>query len=158
MVTIKVKGGTPEEGVSLCVSCSWGVVRKGYRASEEEVFCRMIEPNTRVPYTVQECSGYSDRRIPSLYFMEKTAWVLLTKKAGRTNRLRDFRRVPEDRRRGCGNRSGIFQRNQTRRISERGCLTFAFCSPIVRSGRGNGKRVARRLHCRLGSPESAAAR
>jgi hypothetical protein len=84
MVTIKVKGGTPEEGVSLCVSCSWGVVRKGYRASEEEVFCRMIEPNTRVPYTVQECSAYSDRRIPSLYFMEKTAWVLLTKKAGRT--------------------------------------------------------------------------
>ena len=27
-------------------------------------------------------------------------------------------------------------------------LTFAFCSPIVRGGRGNGKRVARRLHCR----------
>src|SRR5467141_2297269 len=25
-------------------------------------------------------------------------------------------------------------------------LTFAFCSPIVRGGRGNGKRVARRLH------------
>src|SRR6267143_263719 len=37
-------------------------------------------------------------------------------------------------------------------------LTFAFCSPIVRGGRGNGKRVARRLHCRLGSHESAAAR
>jgi len=44
----------------------------------------MIEPNVRVPYTVRECSAYSDRRIPSLYFMEKTAWVLLTKKAGRT--------------------------------------------------------------------------
>jgi len=84
MVSIRVKGGTPEEGVSLCVSCSWGVVRKGYRAAEEEVFCRMIEPNVRVPYTVRECSAYSDRRIPSLYFMEKTAWVLLTKKAGRT--------------------------------------------------------------------------
>jgi hypothetical protein len=37
-------------------------------------------------------------------------------------------------------------------------LTFAFCSPIVLSGRGNGKRVARRLHCRSGSHESAAAR
>src|SRR5882762_2420647 len=37
-------------------------------------------------------------------------------------------------------------------------LTFAFCSPIVRGGRGNGKRVARRLHCRLGSHEPAAAR
>jgi hypothetical protein len=83
MVTIKVKGGTLEEGVSLCVSCSWGVVRKGHRAAEEEVFCRMIEPNARVPFTVRECSAYSDRRIPSLHFMEKTAWVLLTKKAGR---------------------------------------------------------------------------
>ena len=40
--------------------------------------------NARVPYTVRECSAYSDRRIPSLYFIEKTAWVLLTKKAGRT--------------------------------------------------------------------------
>ena len=56
----------------------------GYRAAEEEVFCRMTEPNVRVPYTVRECSAYSDRRIPSLYFIEKTAWVLLTKKAGRT--------------------------------------------------------------------------
>src|SRR5258707_12331908 len=37
-------------------------------------------------------------------------------------------------------------------------FTFAFYSPIVRGGRGNGKRVARRLHCRQGSHESAAAR
>ncbi len=44
----------------------------------------MIESNARVPYTVRECSAYSDRRIPSLYFMEKAAWVLLTKKTGRT--------------------------------------------------------------------------
>src|SRR5256884_8491226 len=50
----------------------------------EEVFCRVLEPNARVPYTIRECSAYCDRRIPSLYFMEKTAWVLLTKKAGRT--------------------------------------------------------------------------
>src|SRR6266851_5141437 len=28
-------------------------------------------------------------------------------------------------------------------------LTFAFYSPIVRGGRGNGKRVARQLHCRI---------
>ena len=44
----------------------------------------MIEPNVRVPYPVRECSEHSDRRIPSLYFMEKTTWVVLTKKAGRT--------------------------------------------------------------------------
>ena len=70
MVTIRIKGGAPEERVSLCVSRSWGVVRKGYGAAEEEVFCRMLEPKVRVPYPLRECSEYSDRRIPSLYPME----------------------------------------------------------------------------------------
>jgi hypothetical protein len=83
MVTIKVKGGTPGEGTSICVTCNWGVARKGYRVTEEEVFCRIIEPNARVPFTVRECSTYQDRRLPSLYFMQKSAWVLLTKSAGR---------------------------------------------------------------------------
>lgn len=84
MVTIRVKGGTAEEGTTLCVTCAWGVVRKGYRAAEEEIFCRIVMPNGRVPFPVRECSAYEDRRVPSLYFMEKTAWVLLTKTAGRS--------------------------------------------------------------------------
>jgi hypothetical protein len=48
MVTIKVKGGTAEEGVSLCVARGESSAR-GHRAAEEEVFCRMIEPNARMP-------------------------------------------------------------------------------------------------------------
>lgn len=84
MVTIRVKGGTPEGAASLCASCRWGVVRLGYRVGEEETFCRLIRPNTRVPFTVRQCSDYSDRSVPSLYSMEKIGWVLLTKSAGRS--------------------------------------------------------------------------
>jgi hypothetical protein len=84
MVTIRVKGGTPEEGSSLCVSCSWGTVRSGFRAAEVETFCRIVEHSPRVPFKVRECSSYEDRRIPSLYRMEKIGWVLLTKSAGRS--------------------------------------------------------------------------
>lgn len=84
VVTIRVKGGTPEEGSSLCVSCSWGTVRSGFRAAEVETFCRIVEHSPHVPFKVRECSSYEDRRIPSLYRMEKIGWVLLTKSAGRS--------------------------------------------------------------------------
>src|SRR5271169_6446581 len=49
----------------------------------------------------------------------------------------------------CGGRSYFFPRVQNGRFyllsekkKDRKLLTFAFCSPIVRGGRGNGKRVA----------------
>src|SRR5262249_19377461 len=84
MTTVRVKDGTPVEGVSLCRTCSWGVARRGYRTSDDEVFCRFIQPNKRVPFTVRECSAYTNRNTPSLYSMEKIAWVLLTKSAGRS--------------------------------------------------------------------------
>jgi hypothetical protein len=47
---------------SLCSSCVWGTVRKGYRGGEVETFCRLVGPNGLVPFAVQECTDYSDRR------------------------------------------------------------------------------------------------
>jgi hypothetical protein len=47
----------------LCGTCVWGTARKGFRAKEKEVFCRMIVPNAPVPFEVRECSSYTDRRI-----------------------------------------------------------------------------------------------
>ncbi len=52
--------------------------------AEEEVFCRAVSPASRVPFKVRECSAYDDRSVPNLYSMEKIAWVLLTKSAGRS--------------------------------------------------------------------------
>src|SRR5256885_8912376 len=40
MVTIKVRGGTPQGGSTLCQTCSYGHLIKGFRATEEELFCQ----------------------------------------------------------------------------------------------------------------------
>jgi hypothetical protein len=64
MVTIRWKFLVPNEGASLCGTCIWGVVRKGYRAGEVETFCRLVCPNALVPFPVSERTGYTDRRCP----------------------------------------------------------------------------------------------
>src|SRR4029077_14586417 len=64
MVTIRWKIYALNEATSLCVTCTWGLVRMGFRASEAETFCRLIAPNGMVPFPVRECSGYTDRRAP----------------------------------------------------------------------------------------------
>jgi len=84
MVTIKVKGGTPQGAESLCRTCRWAHIVKGFSASQEQIRCRWLSQDPFVPFPVSECSSYDDKRLPSKCDMEKIAWVLLTKKAGRT--------------------------------------------------------------------------
>jgi len=49
---------------SLCATCIWGTVRAGERAKDVETFCRLISPNTVVPFPVRNCTDYSDRNSP----------------------------------------------------------------------------------------------
>src|SRR6267154_1023642 len=42
MVTIKVKDGTPEGAETLCMTCRWAHIVKGFRVSEKEIFCRYL--------------------------------------------------------------------------------------------------------------------
>lgn len=84
MVTIKVKGGTPEGSESLCRTCRWAHIVKGFSASQEQIRCCWLAHNPPVQFPVSQCSSYDDKRLPSKCDMEKIAWVLLTKKAGRT--------------------------------------------------------------------------
>ncbi len=50
--------------VSLCATCIWGTVRAGERAKEVETFCRLISPNTLVPFPVRNCTDYVERTAP----------------------------------------------------------------------------------------------
>jgi hypothetical protein len=84
MVTIKVKDGTPEGGQSLCVTCRWAHITKGFSESQEMIHCRWLAHDPLIPFPVSQCSSYDDKRIPSKLDMEKIAWVLMTKKPGRT--------------------------------------------------------------------------
>lgn len=54
--------GNAETATGLCRTCTWGTVRKGFRANEAEAFCRLVGPNARVPFAVRECTDYCDRR------------------------------------------------------------------------------------------------
>jgi hypothetical protein len=70
--TLKIKGGTLVEGESLCRTCRWVHMQKGFRESEETVFC-YYGPLRRVPFKVAECTDYIDRTIPSRAEMERMA-------------------------------------------------------------------------------------
>jgi hypothetical protein len=63
MTLIRLLRYAPEAATGLCATCSWGTVRKGFRENEAESFCRLIGPNSRVPYAVRECTDYCDRRV-----------------------------------------------------------------------------------------------
>jgi hypothetical protein len=84
MVTVKIKDGTPEGAQSLCVTCRWSHIVKGFSASQEITRCRWVADDPLVSFPVNQCNSYDDRRLASKLDMEKIAWILLTKKAGRT--------------------------------------------------------------------------
>lgn len=50
--------------VSLCAACIWGTMRAGERAKDVETFCRLINPNTVVPFPVRNCTDYVERTAP----------------------------------------------------------------------------------------------
>jgi hypothetical protein len=76
MVTIRVKGGTPEGCESLCRTCTQGHIITGFRATEEEVFCKNFYPEREIRFPVRECTLYEDKRLASKRDMEEIAWPL----------------------------------------------------------------------------------
>jgi hypothetical protein len=76
MVTIRVKGGIPEGCESLCRTCTRGHIITGFRATEEEVFCRTFYIEREIRFPVRNCTFYEDKRLASKEDMEEIAWRL----------------------------------------------------------------------------------
>ena len=96
MAAIKIKNGTPSGTYSLCSTCRWAHIVKGYVESQEEIRCRWLRHHPRVQFPVSQCNAYDDQRTPSRWDMERIAWILLTKKAGRSIGFvtaKEFRRI-----------------------------------------------------------------
>jgi len=51
---------------------------RGFRATEEEVFCRAFYLEREIRFPVSECTLYEDRRLASKREMEDIAWTLRT--------------------------------------------------------------------------------
>ena len=80
----KVYGGTPKAGESLCLTCIWARIIRGYAESEVITLCgRFWTLPVRVPFKVSQCTEYADRRLPDVEDMEEIAWSLRSKSAGR---------------------------------------------------------------------------
>jgi hypothetical protein len=73
MAKLNVKNGTPTGNQHLCKSCSWGQFTTGFRESDVLVICTNTSPNIVVPFSVYECTEFSDKCRPDWEQMEKLA-------------------------------------------------------------------------------------
>ena len=73
MRKVTVKNGTPVGNEHLCKRCTWGQFVTGYRESDVVVICMRPDPSFRVPFTVYDCSEFSDKYKPTWEQMSRLA-------------------------------------------------------------------------------------
>ena len=83
MTVIRIRTGTPQGSESLCNSCYWAHIQRGFAESEEVVLCAFLRHARLVPFKVSQCTDYNDKRIPSKRDMEDIAWIIRTKDVNR---------------------------------------------------------------------------
>jgi len=83
MSVIKVRNGKAQLTDSLCNSCYWAHIQRGFAESEELILCAFLRPARPVPFKVSQCTDYSDKRIPSKSDMEEIAWIIRSKGVNR---------------------------------------------------------------------------
>lgn len=71
-MSFTVKRGTPIHSDPLCYSCNWVHMQRGFRESEEIVFCNFGDLRL-VPFRVRECTDYRNRTHPTWDQMEELA-------------------------------------------------------------------------------------
>lgn len=65
---------------SLCHACYWAHIQRGFRESEEAVFC-CFSKFRPVPFKVADCTDFSSKTVPTREQMEKIALIIPTKPA-----------------------------------------------------------------------------
>ena len=83
MGVIKIRNGRPQLTESLCNSCYWAHIQRGFAESEEVILCAFLRPARLVPFKVSQCTDYNDKRVPSKTDMEEIAWIIRTKDVNR---------------------------------------------------------------------------
>ena len=73
MRKVTVKNGTPVGNEHLCKRCTFGQFVTGYRESDLVVICTRPDPSFRVPFTVYDCSEFSDKYKPTWEQMSNLA-------------------------------------------------------------------------------------
>jgi hypothetical protein len=77
----------PADGESLCRTCYFAHAQRGYRESEETVFCAFGYPMRKVPFKVRDCTDYMNRTLPTRREMEDIALIIPTRAEAQNRRL-----------------------------------------------------------------------
>ncbi len=80
MQTIVMKKAALRDEESLCRACYWAHIQKGFRESEEAIFCCFSRLRA-VPFKVADCTDFSNKTVPTREQMENIALIIPTKPA-----------------------------------------------------------------------------
>ena len=77
-MAVSIKNATVGDGEPLCRSCRYAHIQRGYRESEELIFCLCgwNEIPRLVPFKVRECTHHSDRDMPTRCEMDQMALLI----------------------------------------------------------------------------------
>jgi hypothetical protein len=77
MNTIVIKKAALSDEESLCRACYWAHIQRGFRESEERVYCCFSQFRP-VPFKVADCTDFSSKNVPTREQMEKIALIIPT--------------------------------------------------------------------------------
>jgi len=80
MQTIVMKKAALRDESPLCNACFWAHIQKGFRESEEVVFC-CFSKFRPVPFKVADCTDFSNKNVPTREQMERMALIIPTEPA-----------------------------------------------------------------------------
>jgi hypothetical protein len=112
-MTFSVRNGTARGSESLCDSCYWAHIQKGFAESGELVLCAFLPPVRLVSFKVRHCTDYHHKRVPSKPDMEDIAWIIRTNDV---NRPVGFLTV-EEKSEGQAQSLEIVSRSSSRRLT-----------------------------------------
>ena len=76
-ITTKIKWALRPEGETLCRTCRYAHIERGFRESEETILCCFLAPPMRaVLFKVAECTDFADRTVSERWEMERMALTI----------------------------------------------------------------------------------
>jgi len=75
-IDLKIKWALPPEGETLCRTCRYAHMQRGFRESEETILCAFSTPLRALSFKVAECTDYADRGVPERWEMERLALLI----------------------------------------------------------------------------------
>ena len=76
-ITVRTQCAPPQDGESLCQTCRYAHIQKGFRESEQTAFCGFNDAGLRpIKFKVAACTDYTNRTVPNRWELEQMALLI----------------------------------------------------------------------------------